>query len=34
MCVEYTDLNEASIKDSFPLPRIDQIIDALAGHGM
>ena len=34
VCVDYTDLNEACPKDSFSLPRIDQIIDALVGHGM
>ena len=34
VCVDYTDLNEACLKDSFPLPRIDQIVDALAGHGI
>ena len=34
VCVDYTDLNEACIKDSFPLPRIDQIMDATAGHGI
>ena len=33
VCVDYTDLNEACPKDSFPLP-IDQIVDASAGHGM
>ena len=33
-CVDYTDLNEACPKDIFPLPRIDQIVDASAGHGM
>ena len=32
--MDYTDLNEACPKGSFPLPRIDQIVDALAGHGM
>ena len=32
--MDYTDLNEACPKDSFPLPRIDQIVDALAGHGI
>ena len=32
--MDYTDLNEACPKDSFPLPRIDHIIDAFAGHGM
>ena len=33
VCVDYTDLNEACLKDSFPLPRIDQIVDATVGHG-
>ena len=28
VCVDYTDLNDACPKDSFPLPRIDQIVDA------
>ena len=32
--MDYTDLNEACSKDSFPLPRIDQIVDASAEHGM
>ena len=31
---DYTDLNKAFPKDSFPLPRIDQIVDASVGHGM
>ena len=34
VCVDYTDLNEACPKDSFPLPRIDEIIDASIKHGM
>ena len=34
VCVDYTNLNEAFPKDSFPLPRIDQIVDASIGHGM
>ena len=34
VCVDYMDLNEACLKDSFPLPRIDQIVDASAEHGM
>ncbi|KAK0598401.1 hypothetical protein LWI29_034306 [Acer saccharum] len=32
MCVDFTDLNKACQKDSFPLPRIDQLVDATAGH--
>ena len=34
VCVDYTDLNAAYPKDSFPLPRIDHIVDSSAGHGM
>ncbi|XP_016648948.1 PREDICTED: uncharacterized protein LOC107880917 [Prunus mume] len=32
MCVDYTNLNRTCPKDSFPLPRIDQLVDATAGH--
>ena len=32
--VDYMDLNEACPKDSFPLPRVDHIVDASIGHGM
>jgi hypothetical protein len=32
MCVDFTDLNKACPKDSFPLPRIDQLVDLIAGH--
>ena len=31
VCVDYTDLNKACPADPFALPRIDQIIDAMAG---
>jgi hypothetical protein len=31
MSVDYTGLNKACPKDSFPLPRIDQVIDSTAG---
>jgi hypothetical protein len=31
MCVDYTSLNKACPKDSFPLPRIDQVVDSTAG---
>ena len=34
VCVDYIDLNEACPKDRFPLPRIDLIVDATAGHGI
>ncbi|RVW83292.1 Transposon Ty3-I Gag-Pol polyprotein [Vitis vinifera] len=32
--VDYTNLNNACPKDSFPLPWIDQIVDSTIGHGM
>ncbi|KAL5578025.1 hypothetical protein UlMin_019724 [Ulmus minor] len=32
VCVDFTDLNKACPKDSFPLPMIDQLVDATAGH--
>ncbi|MER8353237.1 hypothetical protein, partial [Acinetobacter baumannii] len=32
MCVDFIDLNKTCPKDSFPLPRIDVIVDAIAGH--
>ena len=32
MCVDFTDLNRAYPKDSFPLPRIDQLVDSTIGH--
>ena len=32
--VDHKDLNEACPKDIFPLPRIEQIVDASARHGM
>ena len=31
MCVDYTSLNKHCPKDHFPLPQIDQIIDATSG---
>ena len=30
--VDFTDLNKACPKDSFPLPHIDRLVDATAGH--
>ena len=32
MCVDFTDLNQVCPKDSFPLPRINQLADSTAGH--
>ena len=31
-CIDFTNLNKACPKDSFPLPRIDQLVDAMGGH--
>ena len=30
--VDFTDLNKAYPKDPFPMPRIDQLVDAIVGH--
>ena len=32
MCVDFTDLNKAYPKDSFPLSSIDRLVDASASH--
>ena len=32
ICIYYTDLNKACPKDSFLIPRIDQLVDATTGH--
>ena len=32
VCVDFIDLNKACPKDPFPLPRIDQLVDATVGH--
>ena len=32
MCVDFTDLNKACPNDSYPLPRIDQLVDSTTGH--
>nr|KYP68742.1 Transposon Ty3-G Gag-Pol polyprotein [Cajanus cajan] len=34
MCVDYTDLNKACPKDSYPLPSIDRLVDGASGYGM
>ncbi|KAL0430500.1 UNVERIFIED_CONTAM: Transposon Ty3-G Gag-Pol polyprotein [Sesamum radiatum] len=31
MCIDFTDLNRGCPKDSYPLPRIDALVDATAG---
>ena len=32
VCVDFIDLNKAYPKDPFPMPRIDQLVDATVGH--
>ncbi|KAK1406298.1 hypothetical protein QVD17_41591 [Tagetes erecta] len=32
VCVDFTDLNKACPKDPFPLPHIESMVDAAAGH--
>ena len=32
MCVDFMDLNKACLKDSYPLPRIDTLVDSTARH--
>ena len=32
MCIDFTDLNKACPKDNFPLSRIEQLVNSIAGH--
>ena len=32
LCIDFTDINRTCLKNSFPLPRIDLIVDATASH--
>ena len=32
MCVDFTDLNKACPKDSYPLPRIDTLVNSTTRH--
>ena len=32
VCVNFTDLNKTCPKDPFPMPKIDQLVDATVGH--
>ena len=32
VCVDFTDLNRACLKDPVPMPKIDQLVDAIYGH--
>ena len=32
MCMDFTNLNKACLKESFPLSRIDQLVDYTVGY--
>jgi len=32
LCIDYRQLNKYTIRDAFPLPRINETVEALAGH--
>ena len=32
VCVDFRDLNKSSLKDDFPLPHIDLLVDSIANH--
>jgi len=32
VCMDFTDLNKSCPKDPFPMPQIDQLVDATVGH--
>ena len=32
VCVDFTNLNKTCPKDPFPMPQIDQLVDAIIGH--
>ena len=32
VCIDFTDLNKVYPKDHFPLPKIDQLVDATSDH--
>ena len=32
MCTDFTDLNKACPKDTYPLPNIDRLVDEASGH--
>nr|KYP64492.1 Transposon Ty3-I Gag-Pol polyprotein [Cajanus cajan] len=34
MCVDYTDMNKACPKDSYPLPSIDRLVDRASGPAL
>ena len=32
MCVDFTDLNKACLKDSYPFPRVDILVESTTQH--
>ena len=34
VCVDFHDLNKVNLKDDFPLPHINMLVDSTVGHSM
>ena len=34
MCIDFIDLSKAFLKNSYPLPKINKLEDAMAGHAL
>lgn len=34
MCVDYMNFNKVYSKDSYPLPRVDKLVNATLGHDL
>jgi len=34
ICTDFTDLSKACPKDSYTLPKIDKLVDAMIGHSL
>ena len=34
MCIDYRALNKITVKNKYPLPRIDELLDRLQGSGV
>ena len=32
ICIDFSDLNQVCLKDSYPISRIDRMVDATLGH--
>lgn len=34
MCIDFTDVNKCCPKDNYPLPPVDQLVEAITGYGI